>query len=87
MGSLNRGLSISLPYFDDQELELKALEFQIIPPGRIMFILSFVALACRNEQGKVILDTRLNSSTRNHLLGELRLIENAFELEKHTVAK
>lgn len=81
MGSLNRGLSISLPYFDDQELELKALEFQIIPPGRIMFILSFVALACRNEQGKVVLDTRLNSSTRNHLLGELRLIENAFETE------
>jgi hypothetical protein len=82
LGSLNRGLSISLPYFDDQELELKALEFQIIPPGRIMLILSFVALACRNEQGKVVLDTRLNASTRNHLLGELRLIENAFEQER-----
>lgn len=87
LNSLNRGLSISLPYFDDQELKLKTREFQITPPGRIMFIFNFVALACRNEQGKVVLDTRLNSSTRNHLLGELRLIENAFETEKVKVRK
>ncbi len=80
-GSLNRGLSISLPYFDDQEFKLKQLEFQIIPSGRIMFLLGFVARACRNEQGKVAQDTRSNSSTRNHLLGELRLIEQAFETE------
>ena len=80
-GSLNRGLSISLPYFDDQEFKMKQLEFQIIPSGRIMFLLGFVARACRNEQGKVAQDTRSNSSTRNHLLGELRLIEHAFETE------
>jgi hypothetical protein len=79
MGSLNRGLSISLPYFDDQALVLKTYEFQIIPPGRIMFLWGFVARACRNEQAKVAQDTRLSASTKNHLLGELRLLENAFE--------
>ncbi|TAK13818.1 MAG: hypothetical protein EPO32_03880 [Anaerolineae bacterium] len=81
-GALNRGLSLSLPYFDDQTLELRTLQFQIIPPGRIMFLLGFVARACRNEQAKVAQDTRLNASTRNHLLGELRLLENAFETPK-----
>jgi hypothetical protein len=40
--SLNRGLSLSLPYFDDQTLEMKVYSFQIIPAGRIMFVPAFV---------------------------------------------
>jgi hypothetical protein len=76
---LNRGLSLSLPYFDDQALEIKLHDFEIIPAGRIMFIPAFVVRAAREEQGKVAQDTRLSHSTRVHLLSELKALERAFE--------
>ncbi len=77
-GDLNRGLSLSLPYFDDQDLELKTREIVIIPAGRIMFVPAFVVRAASEEQAKVAQDTRLNPSTRKHLLAELGLLERAF---------
>lgn len=76
---LNRGLSLSLPFFDDQTLRLEAHTFEVIPAGRIMFAPAFVVRAVREEQAKVAQDTRLNASTRHHLLGELRALEDAFE--------
>jgi len=76
--SLNRGLGLSLPYFDDQVLDLKTYDFQVIPAGRIMFIPAFVVRASRHEQVKVAQDTRLSSSTRNHLLSELEMLETEF---------
>jgi hypothetical protein len=79
---LNRGLSLSLPYFDDQELVMKSHDFEIIPAGRIMFIPAFVVRAAREEQVKVAQDTRLSHSTRKHLLVELKLLEKAFETWK-----
>ena len=39
---LNRGLSLSVPYFDDQSLTLQQVEFEVIPAGRIMFVPAFV---------------------------------------------
>ncbi|MEW5987238.1 MAG: hypothetical protein AB1791_11430 [Chloroflexota bacterium] len=75
---LNRGLSLSLPYFDDQALELKMHDFEVIPAGRIMFVPAFVVRAARLEQAKVAQDTRLSPSTRQHLLAELRTLEGAF---------
>ncbi len=77
---LNRGLSVSLPYFDDQDLRLRSHSFEIIPVGRILFMASFVAHAAVAEQAKVAQDTRLSASTRQHLLAELRLLEAAFAL-------
>jgi len=77
-GDLNRGLSLSLPYFDDQDLELKTHEIVVIPAGRIMFVPAFVVRAASEEQAKVAQDTRLNPSTRKHLLTELGLLERAF---------
>lgn len=76
---LNRGLSLSLPYFDDQSLELKTRDFEVIPAGRIMFIPAFVVRASRMEQAKAMQDTRLDPSTRAHLLHELSILEKAFE--------
>jgi hypothetical protein len=76
---LNRGLGLSLPYFDDQDLRLKSHDFEIIPAGRIMFVAGFVVRAARQEYVKVAQDTRLSPSTRHHLLAELRLLEQAFE--------
>jgi hypothetical protein len=78
-GSLNRGLRLSLPYFDDQELKVEISKFEIIPSGRIMFIPAFVVRAVRQEQVKVSQDTRYNPSTRKHLLYLLELLEIAFE--------
>ncbi|MFZ6028471.1 MAG: hypothetical protein ACOYYS_12215 [Chloroflexota bacterium] len=75
---LNRGLSLSLPFFDDQDLEMKMHAFQVIPAGRIMFVPAFVVRAAREEQAKVAQDTRLNPSTRKHLLVSLKMLEDAF---------
>ncbi len=77
---LNRGLSVSLPYFDDQDLRLRTHSFEIIPAARIMFAPAFVTRVALAEQAKVAQDTRLSLSTRQHLLSELRLLEAAFAL-------
>jgi hypothetical protein len=75
---LNRGLSLSLPFFDDQLLEIRSHNFTIIPAGRIMFVPAFVVRACREEQAKVGQDTRLSPSTRKYLLFQLKMLEGAF---------
>ena len=77
--SLNRGLGLRLPYFDDQGLVMKMHDFVVIPAGRIMFVPTFVVRAAREEQAKVSQDTRLSPSTRKHLLSELAILEKAFE--------
>jgi hypothetical protein len=78
-GSLNRGLRLSLPYFNDQELKIEISNFEIIPSGRIMFVPAFVVRAVRQEEVKVSQDTRYSPSTRKHLLCLLDLLEQSFE--------
>jgi hypothetical protein len=78
---LNRGLSLSMPFFDDQVLKMKTHDFEVIPAGRIMFVPAFVVRASEQEQAKVAQDTRLSPSTRKHLLIELRELEQAFETQ------
>ena len=77
--SLNRGLSLSLPYFDDQDLRIETHNFVIIPAGRIMFVPAFVVRAALEERAKVAQDTRFSHSTRIHLMDELRMLGEAFE--------
>jgi hypothetical protein len=77
--SLNRGLSLSLPYFDDQDLIIKNHNFVIIPAGRIMFVPAFVVRAALEEQAKIAQDTRFSHSTRTHLMVELQMLGDAFE--------
>jgi hypothetical protein len=72
-------LSITLPYFDDQNLEMEKSNLEIIPSGRIMFVPAFVVRASRGELAKVAQDTRLNISTRKHLLAQLKALETAFQ--------
>ncbi|MEI7988227.1 MAG: hypothetical protein WCI88_04240 [Chloroflexota bacterium] len=76
---LNRGLSLSMPFFDDQSLELRKYDFVVIPAGRIMFLPAFVVRAVRMEQVKVAQDTRISPSTRKYLLLEFRELEEAFK--------
>lgn len=75
---LNRGLSLSVPYFDDQDLEMRTRDFEVVPAGRIMFVPAFVVRAAREEGAKVAQDTRLSPSTRKYLLIELQTLETAF---------
>ena len=76
---LNRGLRLSLPYFDDRALEMKLYEFEVIPPGRTFFVPAFVSLATRREQKAVEQNDTLSPSTRMHLLAELKSLEKAFD--------
>jgi len=78
-GDLNLGFSLSLPYFDDQTLETKMYDLQVIPAGRTMFVPAFVVLAARREQDRLQQDARLSEYTRMHLLSELKALEHAFE--------
>jgi hypothetical protein len=75
---LDRGLSLSLPYFNDQTLTVEEYNFEVIPSGRVMFVQAFVVLAVRAQGAKVAQDTRINHSTRRHLLAELGLLEHVF---------
>jgi len=75
---LNRGLSLSLPYFNDQTLAMETYCFEVIPAGRIMFVPAFVVRAAREQEGKIAQDTRLSQSTRKHLLAELSALDQAF---------
>ena len=77
-GTLNRGLSLSLPYFDDQDLLMRERNFEVIPAGRIQFVPAFVVRAVREELAKVEQDTRLNKSTRSHLIINLLILHDAF---------
>ena len=77
--SLNRGLSLSLPYFDDQDLRIETHNFVVIPAGRIMFVPAFVVRAALEEQAKIAQDTRFSHSTRMHLMAELQMLGDSFE--------
>ena len=76
---LNRGLTVSLPYFDDVAQELRWREVVIIPRGRIPFVPAFVVLAARQEVDRVGTDGRLSESTRAHLVEQLETLAKSFE--------
>jgi hypothetical protein len=78
MHEMDRGFSLRLPYFNDQTLALENYDFDVIPRGWVMFVPAFVVLAVRAQGAKVAQDTRLNKSTRRHLLIELSAIEETF---------
>jgi len=75
---LDRGLRLSLPYFNDQTLAMDEYNFDVIPAGRIMFVPAFVVLAVQQQGAKVAQDTRYSRSTRRHLLSQLSKLEQAF---------
>jgi hypothetical protein len=77
--TLDRGLSISLPYYDQQALELRWRELEIIPPGRVMFLPAFVVLATEREREHILADSALAPSTRASLLSSLAVLERAFQ--------
>jgi len=82
---LDRGLRISLPYFDDRRMALRYWEFTVIPKGRILFVPAFVVLAAEREIARVRADRQFTETTRTQLLSELRLLAAAFSADpQHT---
>jgi hypothetical protein len=75
---LDRGLNISLPYFNDQTLKIEESNFDVITSGRVMFIPAFVVLGVRTQAAKIAHETSLNQSTRRQILTELALFEKSF---------
>ncbi len=75
---LDRGLRVSLPYFNDQSFTIETYDFDVIPGGRVMFVPAFVVLAVRAEATRVAQNTHLSPSTRKSLLKELCIMERAF---------
>ena len=81
--ALNRGLSLSLPYFDDQALELRSYDFEVIPAGRILFEPYFVVQAAEEAKSRVSVERSYSESTKEHLLAELDLIQKSFAFQHH----
>jgi hypothetical protein len=75
---LDRGLRLSLPYFDDRQMSLRWRDFTVIPRGRILFVPAFVVLAAEQEIARVGRDPRYTDSTREHLVGLLLRLREAF---------
>jgi hypothetical protein len=76
--SLDRGLSLSLPYFDDTAMEVRSWEMEVIPRGRIPFVPAFVVLAAQREKERVAADPELSESTQRHLVELLGVLEREF---------
>lgn len=75
---LDRGLTVSLPYFDDGAQELRWRELVIIPRGRIPFVPAFVVLAARQEIEHVLAEAGLSEATQAHLVELLQALAGAF---------
>ncbi len=76
---LDRGLSLSLPFFDDAAGEIRWRHIEVIPRGRIPFVPAFVAQAIDREAAQVRQEA-LSETTRAHLLSLLETIRRAFSV-------
>jgi hypothetical protein len=76
---LDRGLRVSLPYYDDRRLTLRRRDFTVIPRGRILFVPAFVVIATEREIERVRQDRQFTDTTRAHLIDLLGMVRCAFE--------
>jgi hypothetical protein len=77
-GQLNRGLRLTLPFFDDQVMEIRWRDLEVIPRGRVPFIPAFVVIAARQEGERAGQEKGMTPTTREHLQAQLRRLELAF---------
>ena len=75
---LDRGLTVSLPYFDEGAGEQRWREIVIIPRGRVPFVPAFVVLAAEREREATLRDRRLGEGARRALLRALDQLATAF---------
>jgi hypothetical protein len=77
-GQLNRGLRLTLPFFDEQAMEIRWRDLEVIPRGRVLFVPAFVVIAARQEGERVSWEKAMTPTTREHLQAQLRRLELAF---------
>ena len=75
---LDRGVRLSFPYYDDRRMSLRWRDFTVIPRGRILFVPAFVVIAAEREIERVRKDRQFTDSTRDHLVGLLGRLRQAF---------
>ena len=75
---LDRGVRLSMPFYDDRRQSLRWRDFTVIPPGRIMFVPAFVVIAAEREIGRVQADRQYTETTRRHLIEVLGILRQAF---------
>jgi len=75
---LDRGVRLSFPYYDDRRMSLRWRDFTVIPRGRILFVPAFVVIAAEREIERVRKDRQFTDSTRDHLVGLLERLRQAF---------
>lgn len=75
---LDRGVRLSLPFYDDRRQSLRWRDFTVTPPGRIMFVPAFVVIAAEREIGRVQADRQYTETTRRHLVEVLVTLRRAF---------
>lgn len=75
---LDRGLSLSVPYFDDQTLAMKLYSFEVIPAGRTPFVPAFLVLALERELISLQESQAYLEDTRIHLLSLLTALRREF---------
>jgi hypothetical protein len=75
---LDRGVRLSLPYYDDRQLSLRWRDFTVIPRGRILFVPAFVVIASEREIDRVKADRQYTETTRRHLVELLGILRQAF---------
>lgn len=76
--TLNRGLTIRLPYLNDQLLEIEFLEIEVVPAGRIAFEAVFLLQAIHRTEQRLSENIKFSPTTRQHILAELKILETSF---------
>ncbi len=74
-----RGLTLYIPYLDEQQYQMARYEVVVVPVSRIQFRPQFVVSACRIAQQEVRKNPRLSQSTRWQLVLQLDRVTQAFE--------
>jgi hypothetical protein len=74
-----RGLTLFIPYLDEQLYRMTTYEVVVIPRSRIPYRPQFVVSACRIAQQEVRKNPRLSQSTRWQLVLQLDRVIQAFE--------
>jgi hypothetical protein len=78
-GEVIRGLTLLVPYLDEQHYQMKTYRVEVIPTGRIAFRPEFVVGACRVTEQEVRHNPQLSQATRWQLISQLDMLSQAFE--------
>ncbi len=86
-GEIARGLTLFIPYLDEQRYQMDTYKVVVVPNARIPFRPQFVVSACRVAQREVRLNPRLSQATRWQLISHLDQLIHAFEIRTESTSR